>query len=324
MHPAFSVIFFTTFSGAGFGMLAWLGYLALSGGLPPRFAALCLLALGAALAASGLLSSLLHLGQPQRAWRAFSQWRSSWLSREGVFSVATFGPVLWLGWLLWTGTLEQRAGVDPAFLDVASTAAVRIAGALLAALALASVVCTAMIYASLKPVPAWTHPLVLPVYLLFALLTGGLLTGAVIGMAGLNVHNMAGFGAVLGAVLLWRCKRHAWLRIDQGRLPVTRNQALGLPHERAVRVFERPHTEANYLLKEMGYVLARRHSRRLRVLAVGLFALLPSLLALPVWLLPHVDAGPWLALAAVSALLGAMVERWLFFAEAKHLVTLYY
>jgi DMSO reductase anchor subunit len=324
MHPAFSVIFFTTFSGAGFGMLAWLGTLALSGGLPPRFAALTLLALGAALAVSGLLSSLLHLGQPQRAWRAFSQWRSSWLSREGVCSVATFGPMLWLGWLLWTGTLEQRAGVDPAFLDVASTAAVRIAGALLAGLALASVVCTAMIYASLKPVPAWTHPLVLPVYLLFALLTGGLLTGAVIGMAGLNVHNMAGFGAVFGAVLLWRCKRQAWMRIDQGRLPATRNQALGLPHERTVRVFERPHTEANYLLKEMGYVLARRHSRRLRVLAVGLFALLPSLLALPVWLLPHLDAGPWLALAAVCALLGAMVERWLFFAEAKHLVTLYY
>src|SRR3546814_2693994 len=29
-----------------------------------------------------------------------------------------------------------------------------------------------MIYASLKPIPAWRHPLVLPVYLLFALLTG--------------------------------------------------------------------------------------------------------------------------------------------------------
>ena len=31
-----------------------------------------------------------------------------------------------------------------------------------------------MIYASLKPIPAWRHRLVVPVYLVFALLTGGL------------------------------------------------------------------------------------------------------------------------------------------------------
>ena len=29
-------------------------------------------------------------------------------------------------------------------------------------------------------------------------------------------------------------------------------------------------------------------------------------------------------LAALSVLLGAFVERWLFFAQARHLVTLYY
>jgi DMSO reductase anchor subunit len=57
---------------------------------------------------------------------------------------------------------------------------------------------------------------------------------------------------------------------------------------------------------------------------VLLFALVPALLALPAWLVAHLDAGPWFAAAAVSALLGAAVERWLFFAEARHLVTLYY
>ena len=30
MHPAFSVIFFTTASGAGFGLLSWLGLLAMA------------------------------------------------------------------------------------------------------------------------------------------------------------------------------------------------------------------------------------------------------------------------------------------------------
>ena len=31
-----------------------------------------------------------------------------------------------------------------------------------------------------------------------------------------------------------------------------------------------------------------------------------------------------LALASIAALLGALVERWLFFAEARHLVMTYY
>jgi DMSO reductase anchor subunit len=104
-----------------------------------------------------------------------------------------------------------------------------------------------------------------------------------------------------------------------------RAAALGLPHDRTVRVFERPHTEANYLTKEMGYVLARRHATKLRTLAVLLLAVLPIvLLLLPVWIVVHLDATPWLVAASLSALLGAFVERWLFFAEAKHLVTLYY
>ncbi len=45
------------------------------------------------LIATGLIASLFHLGNPQRAWRALSQWRSSWLSREGVMAIATFVPL---------------------------------------------------------------------------------------------------------------------------------------------------------------------------------------------------------------------------------------
>jgi DMSO reductase anchor subunit len=325
MNPAFSVIFFTTASGAGFGALAWLGLLALGGALPPRAAAVLALVLGAAFAAAGLLSSLGHLGQPQRAWRAFSQWRSSWLSREGVFATLCFLPAAWLAWLAWSAPLRGNAIVDPAYLGVASTMAVRVAGALLTFCALASVVCTAMIYASLKPIPAWRHPLVLPVYLTFALFSGGLLVVATIRLIGGWIPDNVAVFVVGGAALLWLLKWRAWRYVDAGGALPSRNAALGLPHARPVHVFERPHTEANYLLKEMGYVLARKHARRLRVLAVLLFALLPALLALPLWLLPHLDlAAPLLLLALLSTLAGALVERWLFFAEARHLVTLYY
>ena len=306
MHPAFSVIFFTTFSGAGYGLWIWLGILAAGNSLPTRLPSLIALALGFVCVTAGLLSSTLHLGQPQRAWRAFSQWRSSWLSREGIVSLLCFVPMLWLAAALWFGR------------DA------RLAGLLLVALSLLTVVCTAMIYASLKPVPAWRHPLVLPVYLLFAMFTGGLLLAAILSLFGAPVSNMAGFAAMIAAVVLWRLKRHAWRSIDRGDLPVSRASALGMPAERSIKVFERPHTEANYLTREMGFVLARKHARKLRSVALLLFALIPALCALPVWFFVHLDTTPWLLVAALSALIGTFVERWLFFAEAKHVVTLYY
>src|SRR5215471_2934961 len=102
MHPALSVIVFTTVSGAGYGLLAWLGVWAMAGWLPAdRGLAAASLALSLGAITIGLLSSTLHLGRPERSWRAFSQWRSSWLSREGVSSVATYVPAvlfaaLWL------------------------------------------------------------------------------------------------------------------------------------------------------------------------------------------------------------------------------------
>jgi len=85
MHPAPSVIVFTTLSGAGFGLLFWLGL-----GLPAVTGrvAFALFAIAFTLAAGGLMASTFHLGHPERAWKAFSQWRSSWLSREGVCAVA--------------------------------------------------------------------------------------------------------------------------------------------------------------------------------------------------------------------------------------------
>jgi len=125
--------------------------------------------------------------------------------------------------------------------------------------------------------------------------------------------------AIVLGVVKWRY----WHDIDNTPLTQTRADAVGLPG-RNVSVFERPHTESNYLTREMGFIVARKHARRLRRIAIVLFALVPVLLLLPVWLFVHLDAAPWLAAAALSALAGAFVERWLFFAEAKHLVTLYY
>src|SRR5437667_7232228 len=139
MHPALSIVFFTTASGAGFALLLLIG-LAVPLGLLPANGGFGFAGLATAfvLAAAGLVSSVFHLGRPERAWRAFSQWRSSWLAREGVFSVLTFLPtaVFGIGWVFFgaTGGLIGLCGIFAA------------------ALAAGTIYCTGMIYASLKPI----------------------------------------------------------------------------------------------------------------------------------------------------------------------------
>jgi sulfite dehydrogenase (quinone) subunit SoeC len=315
MNPALSVIFFTTLSGAGYGLLAWTALAALLR-QPARPLLACLL-LALVLVTIGLLSSLAHLGQPQRAWRALSQWRTSWLSREGVASVVTYVPALGLGAALLPAmiTADARTAVAPlAWPGIACAIALLVA-------ALATVACTAMIYASLKPIPAWRHWLVLPVYLLFSLACGGLLALAT---AAFNapVAPVLSLVAGLAVIVLALCKWRYWRAIDTTALSATRGAAVGLPG-RTATVFERPTTEANYITREMAFVLARMHARRLRVLAIVLFAGAPIVCLTVAALLPA-QAAPWLAAAALATLAGAFVERWLFFAQARHLVTLYY
>ncbi|MFC7300574.1 dimethyl sulfoxide reductase anchor subunit family protein [Cognatiluteimonas weifangensis] len=318
MNPALSVIFFTTLSGAGYGLLFCSALAALAGGVPAR-ALLVATLLALVLASAGLLASFWHLGKPLRAWRAFSQWRSSWLSREAVAALLTYVPALLFAAALLPATLGAHAsGTTPAL----SAAGVAVACALMAC-ALATVVCTAMIYVSLKPIPAWRHPLVLPGYLGFALLCGGLLLAMLAALAGTPPTPAAAKAGIVLAALLGALKLHYWRAIDAAALPATRGDALGLP-QRNVSVLERPHTEANYLTREMAFVLARRHAQRLRGLALALFAVVPIACLFALGRVPGIDAGAWLGLAALAALAGAFVERWLFFAQARHLVTLYY
>ena len=163
LHPAYSVIVFSTLSGAGYGLLALAALAGASHGPASSFAfGALVMAIGLGLVTLGLLASTLHLGHPERAWRAMSQWRSSWLSREGAAALATYLPALVFGWL-W---------LEPA----SSPAAIRSAGVVLALMCALTVICTAMIYASLATIRQWRHPLVLPVYLVMALATGARLS----------------------------------------------------------------------------------------------------------------------------------------------------
>lgn len=308
MKPALSVIFFTVLSGAGYGLWCLLG-LALAAGVYPldRIDILLPLGCGFVLVTAGLMASTAHLGRPERAWRALSQWQSSWLSREGIASLVTYLPLLVLAYLAWRGD--------------AGAASARIAGALLAACALATTWCTANIYRSLKTIRAWRARQVTPLYFMFAWLSGGLWLWAWLALrADHYVSDAFPLALLVLAVITAVIKADYWRGIDA--LPAdTAGHATGLEMLGQVRAFEGPVTEESYLTREMAFVLARKHSARLRRAAVVLFAGVPVLaiaIALP-------SGAGWLAVvAAATASAGIFVERWLFFAEARHTVAAFF
>jgi DMSO reductase anchor subunit len=325
VQPALSVILFTTLSGAGYGILIWLGVLILmahsgdylSEGTPILLWGASLL-VASGLIAVGLVSSMLHLGKPGRAWRAFSQWRTSWLSREGVMSLVTYLPVAVLLALLAAAVTHSRrhSPLDTPLLPGAATAMV--------ICAVVTVICTAMIYASLQPIPAWRHHLVVPGYVAFALLTGGTSIAAMSSINDLANSGVRSFAAMVAAcaIVTGAIKLAYWHAIDMQSLPATRGDALGLPG-RDISVFERPHTEDSYITREMAFAVARKHARRLRLIALVLFGAMPIVAAAAASWVPAAAAVAFVV-AALGALAGAFVERWLFFAEARHVVTLYY
>jgi sulfite dehydrogenase (quinone) subunit SoeC len=310
MHPALSIVFFTTASGAGFALLLLIG-LGVPLGLLPANAGfgLAVLATAFVFAAGGLVSSVFHLGRPERAWRAFSQWRSSWLSREGVMAVATSVPaaVFAVGWILF-GATSGIAGL---------------CGILAAALAAGTIYCTGMIYASLKPIHQWHNRWVVPNYLALGLMSGFLLLDLIVRIW-VSWPVGTALLTLLAIVAAWRCKEAYWRFIDTTSAPSTVASATALGSRGRVQMLEPPHTEENYLLQEMGYRIARKHRVRLRAIArIAGFAL-PALLTMVALIGSGGTATLAAALAVASAALGLVVERWLFFAEAKHTVTLYY
>jgi DMSO reductase anchor subunit len=286
MHPAPSVILFSTLSGLGFGFLAFLGAGLL---LPSGWVAFFLWGLGYGLAVAGLLAATFHLGNPKNGLKAFSQWRTSWLSREAWASVATLLVLAPLAVSDWLGL-----GLPRGF------------GMIGATLALVTVFTTGMIYAQIKAVPRWHHWLTPVMFLTFAVAGGAML--ARVAWAPMA---LVAVGGVLLAV--WRVGDGAFRRAGQ-----TIGTATGLDRIGTPWVFEPAHTAGNYLLREMIYVVGRKHAAKLRWIALALASLLPAL----VLLLPMGWAG--VAIAGVIHLTGALAARWLFFAEAEHVVGLYY
>ena len=287
MHPAPSVILFTSFSGVGFGLLFFLGL-----GMPASTGlnAFIFYAIAYVFAVGGLLFSTFHLGHPERALKAFTQWRSSWLSREA--------------WLAVLALCVTGIGACAQIFFETRITVVSYAGAVLCLLTVFS---TAMIYRQLATVPRWHTPMTPVLFLTYAIAGGALLSG--------QIDIAQPVLGLLGALQIF-----AWIQGDGAfaRSGSTLNTATGLGGTGSVRAFEPPHTGTNYLLQEFVYVVGRKHAAKLRLIAIILLSGLPIvLLVLP---FNHMFA----ALAVLTHVAGVLVSRWLFFAQAEHVVGLYY
>ncbi len=300
MHPAPSIIFFTVLTGLGLGMMTWLGLgLGPDGGAYPWVAS----ALALALTGAGGVCSVGHLGRRENARLAFSQWRSSWLSREACLmlaAMAAFG----LYAALWCFAGARFWGL----------------GLIAAGLASGTIYATAMIYAQLRTVPRWRATPTAAMFLAAGLAGGLLGAGAAAGLTGAPAP--AGWTALAllaaaGIAVWWQTEAAGARRGAQGS---TMETATGLGFMGRVRLLEAPHTGSNYLLREMAYQVARRRAFELRRLGAVLGYLAPLALTLLALAL-----GSWLmVIALIAHVAGMLALRWLFFAEAEHVQALYY
>lgn len=309
MHPAFSVIFFTVTAGTGYGVLILLALTRVSTLVPDISAKQIAVMgfIGLVLVSAGLVSSTFHLANPKNAWRSFTRFRTSWLSREAVFAVLFYPlSVLWLG-VEYFGNGGGNVGTGSQLLAIFT-----------AVLAIVVLVCTAMIYASLKTIRQWNTALTPVNFLLLSLLMGSLVLLLMSAQQGLTFNRLL----VIALVVLFfaaTVKVIYYFWIGQPAGP-TINTALGFTRA-TVRLLDVGHSGDTFLTKEFGFQVAKVKLLWLRAITILLAFVVPGLLVSG-WLIDVSFAT--LALAAISAYAGIFVERWLFFAEARHVVNLYH
>jgi sulfite dehydrogenase (quinone) subunit SoeC len=301
MKPAFSVIFFTVASGAGLGLMIWLLVASMMSAhiRMPQTTFITGLIVAGLLITAGLCSSTLHLANRKNAIYSLARFKTSWLSREGVFALALYPAAALHMWLLFSG---------------ASSGSLKLTSIILIVLALLILFCTGMIYACLKTIPRWNTWLTPTKYVLFGLMSGAVLFIAVLSTRPVEIGVMGRPWVAIFLLLAGLLLYFAYL-LNHPRKTYTVNDALGLKQGN-VRLLDVGHTHGTFLTNEFGFQLARERARVLRWIAIVFGFVLPLILM-------FFNSMPPFA-AAVSCIAGLLVERWLFFAEAEHVVRLYH
>lgn len=310
MHPACSAVLFTTFSGLGCGLLVLLG---LMGGFgiiaADRGFGVAAFALALTPVTLGLLTPPLHLGHREGASRGFRRWRTSWRSREDIATFATYLPtgVFALGWIFF-----GRNGDPWALAGIASAG-----GGLLI------IYCTAMTYADIPTLHARSNRWTVPAHFALALATGSLWLAALARLFAIDRPAITHLPLAL-ILAAWILKALYWARFDRVAAGSPSESATGSRAEEQKADGAPAHQAGkNFVMQGIGLPIVHRRTRRLRRAAQILGFLLPLALTELAMFLP--EGSPAFAIAAafagaLSGTMGALMERWLLFAEARHAV----
>lgn len=289
MHPAPSIILFTVLSGFGFGLISIIGLLQFLSEIS-MFDLIIYSIIGVIFATVGLVSSFFHLANKKNAIKSLSQWQTSWLSREAIASIfcliIVFGNIIWA---VYQNNYVSEVGVVLFFLS------------------LFTIFTTSMIYAQLKTVPSWNNALT-PAIFVCAALTGGAIL-------------LTDYASLVLLLVFGTLQISFWYIADRGfqDKETSVGTALGYNKNEEIRPFDVAHTNRNYLLNEMVYKVARKHSVKIRYISFFMAFVFPMSLIL---IFPNNFS---VSVSAITIhLIGIYFSRWLFFAEAKHSVSFYY
>ncbi len=307
MNPAFSVIAFTTVAGAAQGLVVALAVALLLGRpFSTSFAELALLVSGCLLVI-GLGASFLHLGRPERAWRAAAMWRTSWLSRE-VIALPAFIAVVGLGWLgLRSGAADHRV------LSVLWS---------VIAICMASLLwfCTAMIYACLRFIEEWAHPITIVNFALTGLASGLVLCGALAFFANEPLVSVVAPAALIASLAAWVGRAMAVRRNGAIRHRSSLQTAIGVDAPR-LQQKSMGMSAGSFNTREFFHRASASALRHIKLTANLAGFVAPAMLV--AWAVLSGSAAAWVLAVAVQGV-GLVADRWLFFAQAKHPQNLYY
>jgi DMSO reductase anchor subunit len=307
MHPAWSILLFTTTAGFAQGLVVVLALACLFGAAPDAMFLSTALAVATVLLVAALAASFFHLGHPRRAWRAALMWRTSWMSREVIVLPAFIAVVA--GWAV-AAALGASATLTHAVLPLAALV-----------LAFALWYCTAMIYACLRFIQEWAHPLTIVNYTVLGLSSGLVLAGALAGLGGEGRLVMALVPWTLAITVLAWVTRGLALRRNAALKPKsTLQSATGIHNPRLVQK-SMGMSAGSFNTREFFHgakpVLVRRTRQLFQVLAFAVPLLLVALAGLR-------GSAAWWLLAVPVQFAGLLAERWFFFAQARHPQNLYY
>ena len=322
MHPAFSVIFLTTLIGAGQGLFLALfsSQLYSEFDLLPGIGESNFYGIGAAIAlvllVGGLISSVFHLGHPERAWRSAARWKTSWLSREVIALPTTMAAVF-------AYALIHLMGMDSVVfkhgeIDLNLSLFVGIFGVIVTFVLF---LCTAMIYACIKFLQEWSNPLTVINYFLFGTASGFTLATALASYLGLKEQTLfLGGWAIALTVVVFITRSASLYRNSRIKHKSSIQSAIGIRHNK-IQQKAQGAMGGSFNTREYFHGKTAMFLKSIKLIFMVLVFPVPLILLSSAIASANTEV---LIAAFVIQYIGLIAERWFFFAQANHPQNIYY